>query len=222
VRNETAARVKTRFDARLFYIGTLRMDTNGRGILRFTAPPLDSASYAVAAWCPVCATYSRGRKFSTIAVDASIVPRYRPLMLLKVRLPSATETCPVTHPNGSNPPLEVQFRGPNYHGNGALWVSLSSNGTLVERPDRIDPDGTFFEKLIWWADGVTGRLRVTAERLDRVTPMQRSVGISGWSTGFHGSASWASRFHFPPDSCWRITGRVKDVSLVYVMRVVVG
>ena len=199
VRNDVARRVKRRTDARLFYVGTLWLNKTTRGSLRFTVPPLDTGDFAVAA--------SRGRTF----VNRASKP-------LRVIFPAAT--CPVTRPNGSQPPFNAANRSPNFHGNGSLWSRLPLDGVLTEDPARVDPDGTFFEKVFWWANGVTGRLRATAERLDRSAAIQRSTGISGSSAGFHGSASWATRFHFPPDSCWRITARVQDISLAYVVKVV--
>ena len=32
--------------------------------------------------------------------------------------------------------------------------------------------------------------------------------------------SWASAVEFPSEGCWRLTGRVQDVSLSYVVKVV--
>jgi hypothetical protein len=37
-----------------------------------------------------------------------------------------------------------------------------------------------------------------------------------------GRGSWMSAVTFPSEGCWRINGRVRDVSLSYVVRVVAG
>jgi hypothetical protein len=85
VRNAIAANVTKRSDDKLAYVGTLRIDKNGRGSLRFTVPRVRSGAYAAAVWCPICARYSFGSTFFTIPVGPMTVARYRPLMLLNVR-----------------------------------------------------------------------------------------------------------------------------------------
>src|SRR5438094_10669361 len=59
VRKDLARQVRSRFDSRLNLIGSLVADKNGRGFMRFNVPPLDPATYTIAAWCPGCAAYSR-------------------------------------------------------------------------------------------------------------------------------------------------------------------
>jgi hypothetical protein len=84
VRNDTADKVHSRFDSRLTGVGAMLTDTNVRGILAFTVPRLHAGSYAVAAWCPDCGAYSKGRTFFTLPVGDWIAPRYRRLMLLRI------------------------------------------------------------------------------------------------------------------------------------------
>lgn len=88
VSNAVAAEVTSPQDPRLHFIGALVADKNGHGVTEFIVPRLDPDSYTLAAVCPACARYSFGRTFSVIHVDDNIVPRYRPLMLLRVYDPS--------------------------------------------------------------------------------------------------------------------------------------
>jgi hypothetical protein len=82
--NAIADDVTSRDDSRLTPIGTLVPDKNGHGILTFRVPAVKGGSYAAAAWCPGCAAYSFGDTFFTLRVSDGIVPRFRPLMLLRV------------------------------------------------------------------------------------------------------------------------------------------
>src|SRR6266511_6073203 len=61
VRTEVAAQVRSRFDSRLSFVGSVVLGRNGRGLLKFSVPPLDPGTYTIAYWCPGCARYSRGR-----------------------------------------------------------------------------------------------------------------------------------------------------------------
>jgi hypothetical protein len=216
VPNAVASTVRSRYDLRLHFVGTLVPDKNAHGVLSFVVPPLASGSYTVAAWCPGCAPYSRGRTFFVQQVGEDIVPLYRPLMLLRVEMPSAAETCPVTIPAGKAPPGERPSRG--HHGNGALWTALPLDGVVTAERHS---DRTFRTKLPWWAVGVKGRLTIRGQRLDaRSPPLWARIG-SGWpQSGFRGSAFWASAVFFPSEGCWKVTGRVRDISLSFVVKVV--
>ena len=196
--------MRTRFDRRLHFIGSLAPDRYVRGTLAFTVPPLDTDGYAVAAWWPGDARYGRRTTFFVWPVGQDTASRYRPLMLLRVEMPPATETCPVTVPKP----------GPWGYGNGLLSTWLPGDGVFVARPE---PDGTLFEKLRWIPHGVTGgTLTVRGERLDAAFPSMRVLSVN-W-----GGGSWASAVLFPSEGCWRISGRVGDVSLSYVVKVVAG
>jgi hypothetical protein len=48
------------------------------------------------------------------------------------------------------------------------------------------------------------------------------VRAVNWGYSSTGRGSWASAVSFPGEGCWRITGRVRDVSLTYVVKVVRG
>jgi hypothetical protein len=93
VSNQIADQVHSRHDARLVPVGVLVADKNGHGVLAFKVPKLKADAYAAAAWCPGCASYSRGRTFLTVKVDRQVLPRYRRLMLLRVR-PSTRRVWP--------------------------------------------------------------------------------------------------------------------------------
>jgi hypothetical protein len=218
VPNSFAGEIHSRFDPRAHYIGTLRPDNRGRGVLTFTTPPLESGSYAAAAWCPACAPHSRGRAWSVVGLGPSVVTRYRPRMLLRVHAPPATsDSCPTTMPNGSTPP-GLQPR-PWRHGNGLLWTSLPRDGTAELDPERVSPDGSiFWTKLIWIARGVyAGGLEVEIKRLDAPAPVLRPDVVSGHLSGWSGP-SWAARMRFSSEGCWKVTGRVDDVSLSFVLK----
>jgi hypothetical protein len=203
VPTESAYDVRGRFDQRLHFVGLVRPDRDTRGVLTFRAPPLDSGTYAVASWCPGCATYSRGSTFFAQTIPR--VSRYREEMALRVRMPDATERCPVT-------------KGP--YGNGLLSNPLlRADGSL---PVVRDQDGTLFQKLPWIPHrGLTGRLTVLGERLDAPSPPLKVLNVF-WGHSSTGKWSWATPVEFPSEGCWRITGRVNDVTLTYVGRVVVS
>lgn len=207
VPNGTAARVHTRFDTRLHFIGSLVPDARFRGKLRFTVPPLDADAYAVAAWCPGCARFSVGRTFFTLPVGSGTAARYRPFMLLKLPPLSATPTCPVTAPNGSAPPGERS--APHWHGNGVLWTGLAPNHGIGQLQD----DGSYFDKLRWTTI-VYHLLSFRAVRLDATAPPALWKANEGGSAG-----SWATAVWFSSAGCWRLTARVGDVSLSVVVRV---
>jgi hypothetical protein len=201
---DVAGEVRSRFDQRLHFVGRLIPDRNSRGLLSFRVPPLDSGSYALAYWCPGCAAYSRGARFGVQTVPR--VSRYRGQMALQIHLPSAAESCPVSRQG--------------WLGNGLLSVSVPENGVLGT---RVDPDG-LFQKLGWIPrPGFWAELRVRGERLD--APGQMRVLNVFWGHGSSGptaAGSWMTPVLFPSPGCWRISGRVGDVALTYVVKVVPG
>jgi hypothetical protein len=66
-------------------------------------------------------------------------------------------------------------------------------------------------------------LAVAMERPDVPGPRLRIETVRGWpqNSGFRGSGSWAARLHFPSVGCWRVTGRVWDVRLAFVVNVAI-
>jgi hypothetical protein len=87
VSNAIAAHVSSPHDRRLHPIGSIVLDKNGHGVARFILPRLTPGRYAVAGICRQCARYSFGRTFFVLRVDEDITPKWRPLMLLRVRAP---------------------------------------------------------------------------------------------------------------------------------------
>jgi hypothetical protein len=200
VPRDAAGEVRTRFDPRLHFVGRIVPDRRSRGALRFRVPPLDTGSYAVAAWCPACARHSSGRSFFVQTVPR--VSRFRAQMGLQVELPPATETCPVT-PGG-------------VHGNGLLATRTAQGGVIRA---QVRPEG-LFQKLGW--DALTtfsGAVIVRGERLDgpgRMDFLRANRGAAVWS-GLYG---WMTPVVFSSEGCWRVAARVDDVTLSYVARVV--
>lgn len=203
VSQRTAPQVRSRFDPRLYLVGAVVPDRNFRGVLTFSAPPLDTGTYVVAAWCPGCARFSGGSRFTTLPLPQ--VSRYREQMALRLRLPRASaESCPVTKGRYGNGFLSTGVPGPD--------------GVLAT---RRDPDGSLFQKL-WWLprQGFGGDLTVRGERLD--APGSMRVLSVNWGHSSTGRGSWASAVTFPSEGCWRLTGDVGDVALTYVVKVVEG
>ncbi|MBA3376404.1 MAG: hypothetical protein H0U00_11445 [Actinobacteria bacterium] len=192
-----AASVRSRFDPRLSFIGTVRASRQARSV--FTVPPLEAGRYALAYWCRGCLPRGKG-----IGIQAS--PR------LRVTVP-AGEGCPTTKPNGNVPPLAPgSWTGFQWHGNGALWTWLRPDGILVT-------NALGGEKKIWIAKE-SGLFRVRYWMLDPPSSPVTAQVISGTLSGYDGP-SWASRMSFQP-GCWQITGRLGDVSLSFVVQVMLG
>ena len=123
-------------------------------------------------------------------------------MLLRLRLPDASVSCPAT--------------AGGVHGNGLLTTYVPAEGTL--RAQRR-PEG-LFDKLPW--DAMTtfgGTLVVRGERLDGTGRME-FVGANRGGPVRSGLYGWMTPVYFSDEGCWRITARVDDVSLTYVVRVV--
>lgn len=215
VPNRVVGDVSSRFDPRLHFIGRIVPDRNSRGLLAFRVPPLDTNDYVVAYWCPGCARYSFGRTFGVQTIPE--VSRYRRLMGLRVEMPDPKDACSVTIPNATSPPPGLA-PSPRWHTNGFLWTGLPEDGVFSR--GNMAPDGSIWTKWIWFAAGVDGEFRVRLERLDAPSAPVVAQTVRGWAEGFRGTASWAARVGFTNPGCWRITGRVGDISLSYVVKVV--
>jgi hypothetical protein len=194
-----ATTVRSRLDPRLSFIGSVRALPRAR--LVFTVPPLEPGRYALAYWCRGCVPLGR-----SLAVQRSPT--------LSVAAP-AGEGCPATKPNRKAPPgVQGSSTIFDWHGNGALWVFLRPDGTLV-----TNALGGW--KQIWvakpWA---SGSLLVRYRRLDEPSPPIAAQVVSG-TLGGYGGPSWASRMSFQP-GCWQITGRLGDATLSFVAQVVFG
>jgi hypothetical protein len=215
VRNDVAAEVHSRFDRRLNFVGSLAPDKNGRGLLTFSAPPLDSGSYTLAYWCPGCAAYSRGRTFF-VQRPEQFVQRYRSRALLRIE---PTQSCPVTLPNANRP--QGQPRSVSWYGNGLLWAGLDPDGVYAVSPDRVGADGSIGNKLLWVTTPPTARPTISGVRIDAPAPPLRVLGVNQGSFSGAANPSFMSAVNFPTAGCWRLRARVADVSLTYVVNVVV-
>jgi hypothetical protein len=199
VRRAAAASVRSRLDANLQFIGSVPVTRTSRGHLRFTVPPLAAGSYVLAYWCADCVSHRGG-----IGVARSAI--------LRIEVPTGNELCPVTKPNRSVP-LGV-MPSANWHGNGALWASLPLNGTYA----LASGEDTLFEKRIWLASaGLTSRLTVQYRTLEPPSPARTAVTIAGTLSGYKGP-SWVSREYLTA-GCWKVTGRIADISLSFVVNV---
>lgn len=123
--------------------------------------------------------------------------------------PSPPTACPVTLPNGDNPPGQ---NSPFSYGNGRLWVELWwPDGHIRARKDDVRPGGGFAIKVPW-TRGVQGQLSITGRQLDAEAPLVRARVPDGYgSSGFQ-----ASGVIFPTPGCWEVVGRVGRVSLTFV------
>jgi hypothetical protein len=199
VRRDVAAQVRSRFDSRLSFVGSVVPDKNGRGLMTFSVPPLDPSTYTIAIWCPGCAAYSRGRTFF-VQQAAQFVPRYRAQALLRI---STAQSCPVTLPNTNRPP--GQPRSVPWYGNGL----------------RVGADGSIGNKLLWVTTPPWRPPTLSGERLDAPAPSLRVLGANEGSFSNGANPSFMTPVIFPAAGCWRLRAHVRDVSLTYVVDVVV-
>lgn len=122
----------------------------------------------------------------------------------------AASTCPVTHPNGSQPPTS-QLGGSYVHGNGKIWVSLTTSGKLyLQQNDK----GEWGTKLLWYR-GVPGKLVITGRRLDA-----KSAPLWASSDGLPETGIQSSSVYFPTEGCWEVTGTVDNNKLTFVIEAV--
>lgn len=199
--------VRSRYDPRLHFVGSLVWDRRGRGSVSFTMPPIEIGDYVLAAWCSGCQPKRGEPRF--------VVQRAKrgdPRTLVRVREPTGVG-CPVTIPNDRRPFGEkVLFN----HGNAALWATLPAAGVLAVPADRVGVDGTIREKMIWRGGvDVFEGLDVQIFRFGAAEPKWRPEIVNG------AGASWAARLHFPGEGCWKIEGRSGDIRLSFVMETVI-
>jgi hypothetical protein len=188
------ASVRSRFDPRLSFVGTLGASPRARVVV--TVPPLDTGLYVLAYWCRGCVAHE-----NAVGVQTS------PTLRVEAR---AGEGCSTTRVNGRPPrgaPPALSF-----HGNGELATWLRTDGILVT-------NALGGHKMIWIArrGSPQARLAVRYWRLDVSSPPLDADTVSGTLHGYDGH-SWASRMSFEP-GCWQVTGRLGDVSLSFVVRV---
>jgi hypothetical protein len=216
VRSDLTSQVHSRFDSRLGFVGSLVPGRNGRGLITFSVPPLDPGTYTIAYWCPGCARHSNGHTFFVQQAEQLIEP-YRTQALLRLE---PTQSCPVTIPNGDKP--LGQPRTVRWHGNGLLWAAwLSPTGVEDVPPERVGTDGAIGNKLFWATSPATRPPALSGQRLDAAAPPLRVLGANMGSFAGATKPSWATGVVFPTAGCWRLTARVGDVTLTYVVELVV-
>jgi hypothetical protein len=214
VQAELAPEVHSRYDPRLHFVGSVTPDRNGRGLQTFSVPPLDSGTYTLAYWCPGCAS-SRAPTF-VVQHPGQFVQRYRSQTLLRI---STTQACPVTLPNANRP--AGQPRSVSWYGNGFLWAGLKADGISAVPQDRVAADGSVGDKLLWVTSPPWSVPAISGERLDAAAPPLRVLGVNQGSFASADKPSFMSAVSFPTAGCWRLSARVGDVSLSYVVDVVV-
>jgi hypothetical protein len=121
----------------------------------------------------------------------------------------AAPECPVTRPNGSQPPGEKTI-STEYHGNGALWTVLPPDGILLVRRES---DGRLSMKVPWWR-GVTGTLAIEGRRLDGSGIFSAHVPDGYGDSGFQ-----ATGVYFSSEGCWEVVGRVGSAELIFTVDV---
>ena len=122
----------------------------------------------------------------------------------------STQPCPVTIPNGSQPPTKM-LSGPLMHGNGKLWVGLSPDGIWLVKPLR---NGSLPTKFAWWRE-VAGPLTLEGHRLDKPRESFHSASARDYGeSGFIPSSA-----NFSSAGCWEVTGKVNDTALTFVVDV---
>ena len=78
----------------------------------------------------------------------------------------------------------------------------------------ISSDGSIDAKQGWWR-GVPGTLRISGRRIDGSAPPLRASVPSGYGpTGFNPAG-----LTFPTVGCWKVTGKVGNAKLSYVVKV---
>ena len=204
---DEVGRARNARDARLTFVGTL---LPGRK-LTFSVPPLDAATYELASWCPRCS----GAPFS-LQLPEQLARSNRAKATLRI---GETPTCPVTLPNGDRPSGQPQ--GMSWYGNGRLWAGLAAGGTRSVQRFDLAADGSIGDKLPWVTTPRWQRPTISGERIDETAPPLRVLGVNRGSYSGAADPSYMSPVSFPTAGCWRLRARVGDVSLVYVVRIVV-
>jgi hypothetical protein len=142
-------------------------------------------------------------------------------MALRVQMPTVTETCPVTIPRGRKPPPS-SAASPEWHGNGFLWTRLAQDGVFAPPPENVgwpgDPKGSIGTKLYWFAR-IGGIFTLKGQRLDAPSSPLVVHSVNRGQSDVWRGPTWATAVTFPSEGCWRLTARVEDISLTFVLKV---
>ena len=127
--------------------------------------------------------------------------------------------CPVTQPNGVEPPPSANMfaQGVGACGNEALMTSLSiyGNGVSTGVKSSVDAGGWIGFKWPWYR-AIPGELTIEGHRLDAPAPPMRAETSNGYGNiGFE-----ATGLVFPSAGCWEVTGHVGGGNLTFVLLVV--
>lgn len=145
-------------------------------------------------------------------------PNLMATVVMSVQLASGSAESPAAARTECNVTAPSPGQG-GQHGDSRLSVlTLWPDGDVIFKPGGagfITSDGALGMKF-GWQRGVRGRLSIAGRRLDAEAPALRSEVMSGYGdTGFQ-----SSYVIFPTPGCWEVTGRVADVSVTFVTRVV--
>ena len=199
-RRGVGAEPRSRLDPRLHFLGLVAPDTRGRGALGVRMPPLGTGTYSVAVSCPGCA----GPRGSGVSV------------------PSGTSVRVVTPTPGLTAARRRRRAGWAGRGRGCTATGSSRSSSAPTERTWASENRTVRSPTSSAGSHErvsTGRLAWTGQRLDAPSPPMRVLAVT-WGYSSAGKGSWASAVVFPSEGCWRLTGRVEDVSLTYVVRVV--
>lgn len=132
---------------------------------------------------------------------------------------AASFSCPVTRPNGLQPPAtgNAFMAGRGDYGNAWLWTSLwiwGEDGVHVPA-SAIDADG-IAQDLKWsWYRFVPGTLSITGRRLDAEAPP-----LTAWVPSGYGDRGFqVSGLTFPTEGCWEVMGHLGEADLTFVVTV---
>ncbi len=119
---------------------------------------------------------------------------------------AAIRACPVTFPNGRNPPSPIRVGAPtpHRHGNGILWTGWGLASKILPSPEYWHSDGSLDWKTGWFR-GIHGHLEVVGHRLD--APAPPAIGkfdLPGYGT----RGLQIGVIHFPSEGCWELIARL--------------
>jgi hypothetical protein len=139
------------------------------------------------------------------------------------------ESCPITkppaHPFVPPSPYPSQISPDGFwFGTGKLWTQLPTDGTWKGLSHYRPTDTAFRQKLFWWREGYDWRndsqpkLKVTGKRLDSTAAplVSGEHAEAGWK-GDSSHAFMVVGIDIPSLGCWKITGRIEDAELSFVI-----
>jgi len=98
---------------------------------------------------------------------------------------------------------------------------VASDGVYAVRQDRVAADGSIDTKLLWVTTPPWRAPAISGERLDAPSPPLRVLGANQGSFSGAANPSFMTPVTFAAAGCWRLRARLADVSLTYVVDVVV-